>query len=169
MTPTETPAVLLSELHYHPDDILDEHPEFVELYNRTEIPIDLDSYRLADGVRFEFPAGTVLAPESYLIVAKDPTSRFFRNVVLKLGPYDGELSNGGETITLRNGNCVAESITYDDRPPWPLAPDGYRTSLERVSYLASADDYHTWRSSLDRGVLGGDRGRFLREVLDPAE
>lgn len=81
-----TPAVLLSELHYHPDDILDEFPEFLELYNRTDVPIDLEGYRLTDGVRFEFPTGTLLAPASCLLVAKDTESRFFRSVETQTRP-----------------------------------------------------------------------------------
>ena len=153
-----TPGVLLSELHYHPDDIVNESPEFLELYNRTSVPIALDRYRLASGVRFDFSSETVLGPGAYLIVAKDPNSRFFRSIGTTLGPYEGELSNSGETITLWNGDCIAEAITYDDRPPWPLAPDGYRTSLERVDYQTPADDHHSWRSSLQRGVLGGTGG-----------
>ena len=47
------------------------------------------------------------------------------------GSYTGQLSNGGETLTLTHPHGTEIlSVTYAEDVPWPLTPDGLGFSLE---------------------------------------
>jgi hypothetical protein len=146
-SPALTPSVVLSEIQYNPKGDL-QSLEYVELHNRTAGDVSLASYRFTKGIDFQFPADAVLPAGGYALVLKSPTNAKWRRTPgLKVGPFEGGLSNGGERLTLTNGDCDGESVKYGDRVPWPIGPDGGGPSLERVDELTPADDYHAWRTS----------------------
>ena len=157
-----TPGVLLSEIMYQQRLTNSQSPaEFVELYNRTDVDIDLGGHLFTDGVRFAFPDGTVIPARDFLLVVRDadiPTWRREPAASKVVGSFEGTLSNGGERVTLNNGECLAETVRYDDRSPWPIGADGYAPSLERIDYTAPADDFHSWRTSLSRRIAVGRAG-----------
>src|SRR5438270_12664793 len=64
-------GVVINEIFYHAPDDLDDL-QFVELHNTGDKAVDLAGWKLARAVRYEFPAGTSLAPGGYLVVCKDP-------------------------------------------------------------------------------------------------
>ena len=151
-----TPAVLLSEIGYHGSDDND-GSDYVELHNRTAVDVSLKGYAFTNGISFSFPEDAVLPAGGYLLVVKDPDhSRWRRVTAPKLGPYEGNLADGGERLTLDDGDCRVETVKYADRAPWPLGADGYGPSLERVDFAVSAEDYHAWRASLDRVGTPGE-------------
>ncbi|MDB4669818.1 lamin tail domain-containing protein, partial [bacterium] len=105
---------IISELHYHPADPsaaeiaagftdADEF-EFVELSNTDPAnEIDLTGVRFTDGVVFDFPAGTILAPGARLIVVRNRAAFEFRYGIGGLviaGEYTGQFSNGGEHVRI---------------------------------------------------------------------
>jgi len=149
-SPDLTPAVLLSEIMYNSQG--GSAFDYVELHNRSAEAIDVSGYAFSNGIEFVIPPGTVMPSGGFLVVAKDP--RKFRLLPV-VGPYAGDLADGGERLTLVSGDCMIESLRYDDRSPWPLGADGYGSALERVSYLAPAHDLHSWRASLrENGTPG---------------
>jgi CotH protein/lamin tail-like protein len=153
----QTPAVVISEIYYHPpippihaatDD--GEEEEFVELHNPGGVAVDISGYRLADGVVFKFPDRTIIPPGEYLVVARDEDiirSRYgIDNVV---GNFGGLLANSGERVALvdAKGQWV-DSVRYLDTDPWPYAADGKGPSLEKVALTRSGNDPASWRSSV---------------------
>jgi len=96
-------AVLtFNEIHYHPSAAHDSG-EWVELYNQMAVPVDISGWKLSAGIDFDFPEGTVVEPGAYLVVAREPAKlQAQTGYADALGPYTGSLSNGGETIRLRN-------------------------------------------------------------------
>ncbi len=153
----DTPAVVISEINYNPRGS-DRRREFVELYNRSGVDVDVSGYQFTDGIRHTIPPGTVLPAGEFLLALAFPDfSRWPGLDAIKVGPYEGTLADGGERLTLSDGDCVLESVRYDDRAPWPIGADGYGPSLERVDYGAPADDYHSWRVSFRQTgpALGG--------------
>ncbi|HXU79797.1 MAG TPA: CotH kinase family protein, partial [Polyangia bacterium] len=128
----EDAPVVISEIMYHAvlDDGPSETHEFIELQSRRAQEQDLGGWQLKGGIRFKFPAGTRLAPNGFLVVAKDkarlvadvPSYQLDAGAVL--GDYDGELDNGGERITLADaaGDTV-DDVAYDDAFPWPVSAD----------------------------------------------
>ena len=160
--PVSTPAIVLSEISYNPLlSFSKPQPEFIEIHNRTTVPVDLAGYSFTNGVRFDFQPGTVIAPGDFLLLVRDVTlSAWNQDPALGRvgGAFDGTLSNGGERLTLMLGDCVAETVRYNDRAPWPIGPDGYGPTLERIDYRAPADDFHSWRTSLFRTSRLGKSG-----------
>jgi len=152
--------VIINELNYDPIDIEEEGGslrEFLELYNPGPGSIDLSNYSFASGLTYTFPAGTTLAVDSYLVLARVRTNAIWKYTSYPvLGPYEGKLSNGGEKIELqRPDGTTVDEFKYNDDFPWPRGADGYGPSLERVAWDLPSDDFHTWRASdSDHGTPG---------------
>jgi hypothetical protein len=169
------------------DNTLD---EFVELYNPTTAAIDLfeteGGWRIADGIRFQFEPGTSLSAGDYLLLVNfDPTDEALlaafraryrvRPDLTVLGPYDGNLSNSGERISLEKPRAplapadpvvwvLMDEVIYFDRDPWPRDPDGNGPSLHRIRTDVSGNDPANWIASLP--APGGTR--FGEGNLPPA-
>ena len=146
--------VIINELMYHPWDYwppaqsspLTNLWEYIEIYNTSATQaVDLSTYRLENGVSFDFPAGTMIGPTNYLVVCADTNAfkAFYPGVANFIGDYNGTLNNGGERITLAhniNGIWVnVDTIKYYDGGP----ADGDGPSLELVNPgFASLDDQY---------------------------
>ena len=152
--------IVINELMYHhppidqPDGSVASSPEeWIELYNRGDAPVDLSGWQLVDGLRFELPAGTLLEPDGYLVVARDAAA--LQEAVPSatvVGDFAGRLDNGGETVELRDacGNPV-DRVRYYDGGDWPEWADGGGSSLERRSPWAPSDSAQTWAASDEAG------------------
>ncbi|MFT5681298.1 MAG: hypothetical protein ACI8RZ_002204 [Myxococcota bacterium] len=157
-----TGSVTFSELLYHPPS--DTDLEWIELYNPMALDMDLSGWSLEGGVTFTFTEGTVVAAGEYIVVAADPelleSETGFGDA---LGPYDGQLSNGGERIGLRsNGGRLIDTVSYGDDDPWPVAADGSGLSLAKFAPAAASDHAENWTVSAE---LGGTPG--ASNQLDP--
>ena len=125
-------ALRITEIMFNPAD--DEALEFIELQNTGAIPINLGGLRFSDGIDFTFP-GMTLAPGAFVVVASDLDAfrtRYGSNINV-VGPYSGQLSNGGEEILLQLPDPYDAGILrfeYDDA--WVAAADGGGSSLELV-------------------------------------
>ena len=157
--------VVLSEIFYHPADPND---EFVEIFNRGDLPVDLFSadfptnrWRIA-GVDFTFPAGFRLQPKQVVVIVRDTPSLFrarhgVADGILILGPYSGNLQPSGEQLELQAPATPSSSgvpyfavdqVRYNDRAPWPLTADGSGASLHRVDVGAYGGEPAHWRAAL---------------------
>jgi len=125
--------VVINEIMYHP---FTERPEdeYVELYNRGRSPVDLAGWSFAKGIEFDFPQGTILQPDVYLVVAKN--SKAFKakyGIASCIGDYGKRLNRGGDHLVLRDalGNA-ADEVAYCDGGRWPRWADGGGSSLELI-------------------------------------
>lgn len=159
----------LTELMFHAADGAEW--DFLELQNAGSVTLDLGGSEFTDGISYTFPAGATLEPGAYLVLSRaDPTLNFaaFRahygldTGVRILGPYDGNLSDGGERVILSapGGGSELLRVTYSDDRGWPLAADGAGHSLVPVRDFPpesrGALDYAgNWRASRD---IGGSPG-----------
>lgn len=162
-------TVVLNEIQYHPPDDRDDL-QFVELHNAGNQPVRLAGWKLTRGVKAELP-DVVLAPGGLGVLCSDP--RAFRDhygtQVPVLGTFQGRLKHGGERIELTSAaGAVVDSVTFDDRAPWPLAPDGTGASLERRTPGAPGDDPYNWGSSvLPRTALAGGTPGQTNSIYSP--
>ena len=64
-------TVVFNEIMYNPlgDD---SKTEWIEFHNQMSVNVDLTGWRIAGGVNYDFPDGTVLGTGEYLVVAVDP-------------------------------------------------------------------------------------------------
>ena len=172
-----SPPVIISEIMYDP--LGGSVHEFIELYNPSPTEaVDLSGYRL-DGVALSLPGGTVILPETYLVVARDdPAFRAeYGSGKFVAAQYGGALDNGGETVRLRDreGNTVAR-VDYTDDPPWPVSADGDGPSLELIDLTGDNGWVANWAPSAApggtpgapnsmAGSIGTHPGVFINEVL----
>jgi hypothetical protein len=171
--------VVISQIMYHPPDYVTNAPdqeEFIELENTapTNAPLfdpafPANVWRLANAVDFTFPTNTVIpAGGRLLVVPFDPgtnspaltafVGRYGAGHTL-VGPYSGQLANGGETIELWRPDVpqsaphpdagyvpqiLVERVTYSDMAPWPTNADGGGASLQRVAGSDYGNDPVNW-------------------------
>ncbi len=184
--PTKS-RLTITEINYHPADATaeelasgvgdNEDFEFIEILNTADAPVDLEGIRFTDGITYTF-GSMMLEPGERVVLAGVPDALAVRygaidNVV---GPYQGNLSNAGERLTLTapDGSVLA-SLEFDDAHPWPARADGVGSTLELVSLDADVADPRSWRASFDylgspgsAGSSGGP-GIVFNEVMPNAE
>jgi hypothetical protein len=166
--------VIISELMYHPRPpgvaVSEDDLEFIEIHNPASAAVDLTGWQLAEGIQFQFPAGTTLAPRGYLVVAAfDPSDANMLNSfrqhyrlepsVTVIGPFTGQLSNAGDTVQLLRASAqqpdqpgsgvflAEDAVTYDDQEPWASRADGYGHSLHRLEATLWGSDPQAWVSA----------------------
>ncbi len=151
-----TDDVVINEIQYHHEPhsqegepVTDVAEEWIELYNRGAEAVDLGGWQLVDAVGFAFPSGTVLAPDSYLVVAGDAAAlREEHPDIAVVGSYSGGLGNGGDRVLLLDarGN-PADEVRYFDGGRWPAAPDGGGATLELRDPRADNEAPEAWAAS----------------------
>jgi len=145
----EPPPVIINEVMYHPprdQDVL----QYVELFNRSEQTVDLSGWNFKGGLKFTFPDKSSIPAGGFLVTCRD--SRAFQQkygaTIHIAGDFTGRLKHSGEKIELLDSrNNVVEKLKYADHAPWPIGPDGYASSLERICPEGAADDPNNWSSS----------------------
>ncbi|MBI1915071.1 MAG: CotH kinase family protein [Planctomycetes bacterium] len=140
-------AVVLNEILYHAPDDLD-GLQFIELYNTDDAVVDLAGWKLTRGVRYTFPRETKIAANGYLVICKDPALFKKHYGFDAAGPFEGSLGHGRDRLDLLDARGrKVDSVRYGSRAPWPLAADGYSSSLERICPTAPADGPENWAPS----------------------
>jgi hypothetical protein len=146
---------VFNEVHYHPSD---REPlfEWVELHNQMAVSMDISGWRLAGGITYLFPQGTVLQGGAQLVIAANPAALLELGITNVVGPFQGRLSNSGETLELRNNNLrLMDVLSYGTDSEWPVAPDGHGPSLAKGRETASTGSSGHWRSSAQNGGTPG--------------
>ncbi|MGB0165452.1 MAG: lamin tail domain-containing protein, partial [Luteibaculum sp.] len=122
--------------------------EFIEIYNNAGYIIPLGGLEVSGVITYSMPQQTI-APGEFFILCKD--GQYFTdafgspaNTIVAVWT-SGELSNGGNTITISNtlGQTTAE-VNYDDEGLWPVAADGNGPSLEIINPNSGQDDPSNW-------------------------
>jgi len=167
--------IVVDELMYHP---VDPNVEYVELYNPTAGRIYLENasatWRLDGAVDYLFTAGTFIDAGERLVVVKfDPvaesallsafiaaygTGPLTASVDI-VGPWSGDLSNGGERLALKRPQApdlpnpmswvVVDEVIYSDVSPWPESADGLGDALQRINAdgTRSGNDPANWQAA----------------------
>lgn len=137
--------VVINEVHYNPAV---PQTSFIELHNRsTTTPFDLSGFVL-EGVGYTFPAGSIIAPNGFLVLVGDRVAfaQAFGAGVPIFDAFTGRLDNDGETLRLVKPGATADQdvrisdVRYLDHAPWPTEPDGKGSSLQLIDPAAD-----TWR------------------------
>lgn len=157
--PVLVSGVVINELMYAPITGRDSD-EYVELYNRTTTAVDLGGWRLEGGISFTLPPNTQLAPDSYLVIAKNLTNLLAKypqlNATNLLGDYDGTLKNSGERVALSKPetidvtnliHLVVDEVSYRAGGQWPTWARGGGSSLERRDAHADGRLAANWADS----------------------
>ena len=171
--------IVVSELNYNPAPptapeiaagyVSANDFEYVELLNVSGQNVDLSNCQFTLGVTFDFsiadPSSLTVPAGGRVIVVGNKNAFLFRhgnNPAVKIaGEFSGNLSNGGERITLLAANSsVIADFTYGGAEPWPVDADGAGYSLV-LNNPAAGIDYNAganWRSSAQTGGTPGLAG-----------
>ena len=157
----------------------DQNAEYIELLNIGDSVVTLAEFdneqlidvpwRFADdsnGISFDFPLGTTIAPGEHLLLVKDRDVFESSYVgipddvqIFEWGP--GKLDNAGEKIQLSKPGDEFEGKRYYirvdrvnysdgfhplDEDPWPIWPDGYGFALGRNVPGDYGNDPENWEA-----------------------
>jgi hypothetical protein len=133
--------IVINELMYDPISGNDDD-QYIELYNKGANTVNLAGWQFTSGVTFTFPSAAI-APNGYLVVAKNMTNLFAKYTNLNpgntVGNYSGKLSHDGELLILSRPETlytntpimVAEDqVAYGTGGRWGEWSSGGGSSLE---------------------------------------
>jgi hypothetical protein len=168
--------VVINEIMYNPASH-GQNEEYVELRNITGSTVNLYDadgvgWEFSDGIDYVFPSGTTIPANGYLLVVKTIPAYFRTKYsvpggVTVLGPYGGNLSNGGEKLELSKPTDTDElgqqvyvrvdRVVYSDgsHPQdcpegvdlWPVQADAGGKSLSRIVPQAYGNDPNNWQAA----------------------
>lgn len=136
--------VVVNEVLYAPSP---SQNEFIELYNRSQQPVDLSTLSFSDN-RDEPNAitatSTLLPPGGYAVLVRDAAlfAAAFPDVPFVTPPNWDALNNSGDAVVLYRGNTVIDRVPY--APDWG-GSDG--RSLERIDPAGPSDRSQNFGSS----------------------
>lgn len=141
-------AIVINEIHPAPD-IDQERVEFIELHNTGPGSVPLAGWKLTGAVELSLPAGTILAPGQYLVLAQDPSALAAKfSVTGAIGPWTGRLSGRGERVTLTDATgAEVDSVNFELGFPWPTVGDAPGNSMELIHPGLDNTLGGHWRSS----------------------
>ncbi len=144
-----TPALVINEIMYNS---IGTDEEWVELYNNTDQPINLENWKINDDNGTHTP---IVIPAGYTVAAYD----YFTVEVATGGAfpftpdYDGSgvglaLGNSGDAVRLYNADGILiDIVAYDDGSPWPTDPDGGGPSLSLINPGLDNALAESWKAS----------------------
>lgn len=155
----EHDEIVINEIMYHPPpetapdgSRVKGSLEWIELFNRGKSAVDVGGFQLVDAIEYEIPAGVVVPPGGYLVVAKDSGAMKAAHPALPgemlIGDFKGSLADSGENLVLRDacGNTV-DAVHYHDGGRWPKFADGGGSSLELRDPRADNAAAEAWSAS----------------------
>jgi Lamin Tail Domain len=158
--------IVINELMYDPISGNDDD-QYIELYNRGTKPVSLAQWQFTSGISFVFPANVTLAPDSYLVLARNRTNLFAKYPNLTpantLGDYGGKLSHKGERvalampqvftvsgptgITTNTVYVVEDEVSYAAGGRWGQWSHGGGSSLELINPNVNHRLAYNWADS----------------------
>ena len=171
--PPRAGELIVSEIHYNPQSankeqlllspsFRNEDFEFIELKNVSNTTLELAGTEFSNGIQFRFPINESweLPADTYITIAKNLdafSARYPAYDGYLTGPFNGNLSNGGETLSIQNstGSILTEFRYEDD---WYPATDGDGFALVVVNEDGSGSDYATQEAWRQGSVLHGTPG-----------
>jgi len=158
--------IIINEINYNSSATFDSG-DWIELYNTTAGAIDLSGWVFMDEnltPSFVLPLGTVLQPGSFVVLYGDITlfSAKYPDVKNILGNMNSGLSGGGEALFLYNSSGqLVDSLTYDDKTPWPVDADGNGSSLELRNPTLENALGTSWNASIGHGTPGAINSTYV--------
>ncbi|HTD68359.1 MAG TPA: lamin tail domain-containing protein, partial [Candidatus Limnocylindria bacterium] len=159
--------VVINEIMFGPlSEATDD--KYVELYNKGTNAVNISGWRFTSGIDFTFPANTSIAPDGYVVVARNRDHLLGHyenlNAANTFGNFDGNLSRDGERVALAkpeidvttNGSgvvstntlyLVVEEVTYGTGGRWCKWADQGGSSLELIDARSNHRLAYNWGDS----------------------
>ncbi len=174
---TPAPDVIFNEIMYNSTSY---DNEWVELYNTTDVDVDISGWSLLDGNPdhdlLVIPASQTIPANGYYTIAidhdQDAVPFPFTADFDALDVCTWNLGNSGETIYIYNSSMtLVDSVSYSDTDGWPAQADGTGPSLELIDPAMDNDLPTSWQASaVEGGTPGAENSENsgLQQVADLA-
>ncbi len=139
--------IVLTEIMYNPPESGVDSLEFLEFYNKSNAPVNLEGWYLY-GVNFTFP-NIVLNPGEYIVTSVNAAALLNQLGVpsLQWAP-NSALSNTGELLLLLNPSAdTICRVQYSNMAPWPIEAAGNGASLVLCDPNADPSLPASWRAA----------------------
>jgi len=158
-------AVIISEIMYHQYSE-NSAEEYIELYNTTPNPINLNGWRFNRGVNFTF-TNIVIPGHGYFVVAANLAAfrAKYPDVTNVIGDWNGQLSNIDEEIQLVDSSgALVNRVHYADQGEWAVRLQGAGEdkpfSLSNSGSTATAVFIGHYSSADTMVISGADQPEF---------
>jgi hypothetical protein len=165
------PVAVINEINYNSSTSFDPG-DWIELCNATRGAIDISGWVMMDENRspsFAVNPGTILQPGSYIVICIDSKSfhSLFPNVTNYQGDMKNGLSGGGDILFLYDtSGRLVDSLTYDNKSPWPTGPDGGGSTLELKNPGLENSSPANWAASTGHGTPGTKNSDYVTGVKE---
>ncbi len=162
--------IVINEIMADPSPVVNlPNAEYVELYNRTEFPIDLTGWKFLYGsgpTSKTFPSVTIMPYDFIIITCNDNAmNNYGLCAPLFASSCTSSITNSGTTLTLTDpANNIIHTITYSDTWFNSSSKDDGGWSLEQIDPNNPCAGASNWRES--EAADGGTPG-IINSVYAP--
>ena len=151
--------------------------EFVELYNTTNLPIDLTGWEFTDPTTMGVIPGVILPPDTFIILCSNSSVDSFTangiNALLTGISAWPSLNNSGDLISLYDDNAnLIDQVDYTDGWYHDPTKDNGGWTLELIDADSPCSGEFNWNASID--TSGGTPGKtnsvtgVFQDTVSPA-
>jgi hypothetical protein len=157
--PVQWRDIIITEIYADPSPTIALPPiEYIELYNRSANPVNVQNWQLTDGNSASNFSSFILFPDEYIVVTSSNNTDQFAAYGKVIGLQNfPTLNNTGDALILKNNDgVVLDSISYSDT--WYRDDDKKQGgwSLERIDINNLCAESENWMASEDdRGGTPG--------------
>ncbi|HRS53104.1 MAG TPA: lamin tail domain-containing protein [Bacteroidales bacterium] len=150
--------IIINEIMADPDPAVQlPNVEYIELYNRTNLPITLTNWKIYFGTSYKTLPAVTMAPNDYLILSYGNALDTYGNNV-PLFTSASTLTNSGTTLMLKNeSDQIIHSVTYSSSWYTDASKANGGWSLELVDPFNPCAEESNWKASID--PKGGTPGK----------
>jgi Mg-chelatase subunit ChlD len=126
---SQGPGVLINEIMQNPSQVSDTNGEWIEIYNTSSQPIDIEGWRLFDwgidvhSIVTGTPpiSGSLLVPaQGYLVLGRSADASSNGGVIVDYAWADFALANTADEICLQDvAGTIVDCVAYDGGPEFP--------------------------------------------------
>jgi len=159
--------IVINEIMYAPVS-LNPDDQYVELYNQGANAVNLGGWKFISGISYTFPSNTMIAPDGYLVVARNASRMLTNygnlNAGNLVGDFGGSLAGRGERLALTMPDLViatnsqgqlatnvvypvVNEVTYGTGGRWGQWSHGGGSSLELIDPRADNSLAPNWADS----------------------
>lgn len=152
----------ITELMYDPPESGTDSLEYLELYNSSEVDIDLTGYIIEDNAAQDTIAAGTIPAGGYVLTAINPGAILAVLGVTAIETPNVAYRNTGELVMVKDpSGVIIDMVDYSDQSPWPTfadGTDGGGASIELCNLEASGNNGGNWRAAENGlGVMLNDR------------
>jgi hypothetical protein len=138
--------LMITEILYDP--FRDEELEYIELWNPTDVAIDVQGWSIeCDGheiFRFDWGRELVFSGEIVIVAASPSAFRERYGEVVRVFPLSGDLSDRGGELRVKDAGpghpATVDLVRYESGGEWPAEAAGLGASIELTDVHAARDN-----------------------------